>query len=338
MMPDDAQSHATQGAMRVTGGHPRSGSDRADLVMDALKQRIIEERLQPGAKLPTEAELCRELGVSRSSVREALSKLAALDIVTSQRGKGTQVANMSLSPLVESLLLRSSARAGAGTGAVESVAQLREYLDLGMAEGVVRALSGTHHDNLHDIVARMTEKALRGENFQHEDIEFHIAMTSALDNEVALEMVTALWVVHSIALRDLNDDVDELLLETAQAHKRIIQAAEDGDIFAYRGAVIDHYRPLNMIIDRHEAAQQRANSGSSEGSGGSGAESAESMLGDCGDPEAPPEALTAQAAAQQREAERAERAERAADIAARAQRAASFADIADPTSRVSGVL
>ncbi|WP_081637271.1 FadR/GntR family transcriptional regulator [Actinotignum schaalii] len=331
MMPDDAQSHATQGAMRATGGHTGSGSDRADLVMDALKQRIIEERLQPGAKLPTEAELCRELGVSRSSVREALSKLAALDIVTSQRGKGTQVANMSLSPLVESLLLRSSARAGAGTGAVESVAQLREYLDLGMAEGVVRALSGTHHDNLHDIVARMTEKALRGENFQHEDIEFHIAMTSALDNEVALEMVTALWVVHSIALRDLDDDVDELLLETAQAHKRIIQAAEDGDIFAYRGAVIDHYRPLNMIIDRHEAVQQHANSG---GSGGS----AESTLGDCGDPEAPPAALTAQAAAQQREAERAERAERAADIAARAQRAASFADIADPTSRVSGVL
>ncbi|EPD27772.1 hypothetical protein HMPREF9237_00328 [Actinotignum schaalii FB123-CNA-2] len=330
-MPDDAQSHATQGAMRATGGHTGSGSDRADLVMDALKQRIIEERLQPGAKLPTEAELCRELGVSRSSVREALSKLAALDIVTSQRGKGTQVANMSLSPLVESLLLRSSARAGAGTGAVESVAQLREYLDLGMAEGVVRALSGTHHDNLHDIVARMTEKALRGENFQHEDIEFHIAMTSALDNEVALEMVTALWVVHSIALRDLDDDVDELLLETAQAHKRIIQAAEDGDIFAYRGAVIDHYRPLNMIIDRHEAVQQHANSG---GSGGS----AESTLGDCGDPEAPPAALTAQAAAQQREAERAERAERAADIAARAQRAASFADIADPTSRVSGVL
>lgn len=330
-MPDDAQSHATQGAMRATGGHTRSGSDRADLVMDALKQRIIEERLQPGAKLPTEAELCRELGVSRSSVREALSKLAALDIVTSQRGKGTQVANMSLSPLVESLLLRSSARAGAGTGAVESVAQLREYLDLGMAEGVVRALSGTHHDNLHEIVARMTEKALRGENFQHEDIEFHIAMTSALDNEVALEMVTALWVVHSIALRDLNDDVDELLLETAQAHKRIIQAAEDGDIFAYRGAVIDHYRPLNMIIDRHEAAQQHANSG---GSGGS----AESTPGECGDPEAPPAALTAQAAAQQREAERAVRAERAADIAARAQRAASFADIADPTSRVSGVL
>ena len=330
-MPDDAQSHATQGAMRATGGHTGSGSDRADLVMDALKQRIIEERLQPGAKLPTEAELCRELGVSRSSVREALSKLAALDIVTSQRGKGTQVANMSLSPLVESLLLRSSARAGAGTGAVESVAQLREYLDLGMAEGVVRALSGTHHDNLHDIVARMTEKALRGENFQHEDIEFHIAMTSALDNEVALEMVTALWVVHSIALRDLNDDVDELLLETAQAHKRIIQAAEDGDIFAYRGAVIDHYRPLNMIIDRHEAAQQHANSG---GSGGS----AESTPGECGDPEAPPAALTAQAAAQQREAERAVRAERAADIAARAQRAASFADIADPTSRVSGVL
>lgn len=330
-MPDDAQSHATQGAMRATGGHTGSGSDRADLVVDALKQRIIEERLQPGAKLPTEAELCRELGVSRSSVREALSKLAALDIVTSQRGKGTQVANMSLSPLVESLLLRSSARAGAGTGAVESVAQLREYLDLGMAEGVVRALSGTHHDNLHDIVARMTEKALRGENFQHEDIEFHIAMTSALDNEVALEMVTALWVVHSIALRDLDDDVDELLLETAQAHKRIIQAAEDGDIFAYRGAVIDHYRPLNMIIDRHEAAQQHANSG---GSGGS----AESTPGECGDPEAPPAALTAQAAAQQREAERAVRAERAADIAARAQRAASFADIADPTSRVSGVL
>ncbi|WP_088278387.1 FadR/GntR family transcriptional regulator [Ideonella sp. A 288] len=59
-----------------------------DLV-DALGARIREGRLPPGAKLPTEAEVMAEFGVSRTVVREALSRLQAAGMVQTRHGIGT---------------------------------------------------------------------------------------------------------------------------------------------------------------------------------------------------------------------------------------------------------
>ena len=57
--------------------------------MDAIKSYILRHGLRPGDRLPTESALCADLGVSRSSVREALRKLQALDIVTVRVGSGS---------------------------------------------------------------------------------------------------------------------------------------------------------------------------------------------------------------------------------------------------------
>lgn len=60
-------------------------------VVEALSDRIREGRLAPGSKLPTEAEVMGEFGVSRTVVREALSKLQASGMVETRHGVGTFV-------------------------------------------------------------------------------------------------------------------------------------------------------------------------------------------------------------------------------------------------------
>ncbi|PTK34592.1 FadR family transcriptional regulator, partial [Staphylococcus hominis] len=76
--------------------------------MDAIKAYILKHQLTTGDPLPTEAKLCADLGVSRSSVREALRKLEALDIISVRQGRGSVVGQMSMQPLVETLVLKNA--------------------------------------------------------------------------------------------------------------------------------------------------------------------------------------------------------------------------------------
>ncbi|MCE3555993.1 FCD domain-containing protein [Pseudonocardia sp. RS11V-5] len=55
-------------------------------VADELRSQIMQGILEPGARLPAEAELTRMFGVSRSTVREALRALASQHLIETRRG------------------------------------------------------------------------------------------------------------------------------------------------------------------------------------------------------------------------------------------------------------
>ncbi|GAP35376.1 FadR/GntR family transcriptional regulator [Piscinibacter sakaiensis] len=63
----------------------------AQELVDRLGDRIRDGRLPEGAKLPTEAEIVGEFGVSRTVVREAISRLQAAGLVETRHGIGTFV-------------------------------------------------------------------------------------------------------------------------------------------------------------------------------------------------------------------------------------------------------
>jgi len=62
-----------------------------DKALAGLRQMIASGELGPGAKFPPEPELCDHLGVSRSSLREAVRSLGALGVIESRHGSGTYV-------------------------------------------------------------------------------------------------------------------------------------------------------------------------------------------------------------------------------------------------------
>jgi GntR family transcriptional regulator len=57
-----------------------------------LRHRIATGEYAPGSKIPSESELCRELAVSRVTVREALRELVRADMLVKKHGKGAFVA------------------------------------------------------------------------------------------------------------------------------------------------------------------------------------------------------------------------------------------------------
>lgn len=73
-------------------------------ITQVLRQRLTSGLLDNGAKLPTEARLCAEFNVSRTTIRQALEPLKAAGMLTSRRGVGTH----GLSPSAPKRLVRSS--------------------------------------------------------------------------------------------------------------------------------------------------------------------------------------------------------------------------------------
>lgn len=63
----------------------------AEQVAQRIKDYILEEKLKSGDKLPTETALAREMGVARSTVREAIKRLESQNILTVRHGAGSFV-------------------------------------------------------------------------------------------------------------------------------------------------------------------------------------------------------------------------------------------------------
>ena len=75
----------------------------SDVILEQLEEMILEGSLQPGEKLPSERELAQQFAVSRPSLREAIQKLEAKNLVTRRQGGGTFVSDNILTGLSDPL-------------------------------------------------------------------------------------------------------------------------------------------------------------------------------------------------------------------------------------------
>src|SRR5690606_668593 len=77
----------------------RSSRTLAEEAVEALAAPIHSGQLQPGDKLPTESAIMQQLGVSRTVVREAISRLQASGLVETRHGIGTFVSDPADMPM-----------------------------------------------------------------------------------------------------------------------------------------------------------------------------------------------------------------------------------------------
>lgn len=216
---------------------------RGNEVTEQIKDFILRNGLAPGDPLPTEPTLCNELGASRSSVREAIKRLSALDIVEVRHGHGTYVGRLSLNALVESLTFRGRLSNGDDLTTLFELVSVRKVLEQGLAEDIVRGYDEEQHEGLSELVARMEEAAEKGERFVEEDRAFHLMLLGPLRNHLVNQLTGAFWDVQAVvAPLLLTTDADAR--ESAAAHRALIDAAHGGDVPGFVAAVTDHYEPI----------------------------------------------------------------------------------------------
>lgn len=147
---------------------------------DRLYEMIVDERRYvPGSKLPNENELSAELGVSRTTLREAISFLAAQGVLAIRRGKGTFV--------VESLPAEGlDLTALAGMRSRVRAKDLFEMRLIFEPATVALACQRASDEELRQIrrkAERVEEIAAAGGDWPLADQEFHWAIIKASHNE-----------------------------------------------------------------------------------------------------------------------------------------------------------
>lgn len=228
----------------------QSGPDplaKGTTVTDRIKSYILQNHLGPGDLLPTEAEICKALEVSRSSVREAVKTLDALDIVEVRHGHGTYVGELSMSALVESLTFRAMLSSRDDLAALEELIDVRQMLEQGLASRIVSSFDDALHEALNDEVAEMKGLAARGESFVDQDRRFHLLLMGPLENQLIAQLTGAFWDVQSIVAPRLGASPADART-TAEAHGNIVEAAARGSVPEFIQAVAEHYEPVRRQI------------------------------------------------------------------------------------------
>ena len=194
-----------------------------DQVVAQLKEQLATGRLQVGDKLPSEPELMRQLGVGRTTVREAVRALAHEGILVVRQGDGTYVrsAEPDQAQLVERL---RAAR-------VVEVFEVRRGLELETCRLAAQRRSAADLKALGRLLDRLRDSVASSDmaTFLAADIELHRALAASTANPLLIE----LYVSFGEILRSAIGEVIRLpgVMEAClDRHERLLDALRRRDV------------------------------------------------------------------------------------------------------------
>ncbi len=201
-------------------------------VVQQIEQLILRGVLRPGERLPSERELAERMGVSRPSLREAISDLQDNDLLESRAGAGIYVAQnlgSAFAPSLVQLFARSeeaffdyvSFRRDMEGLAAERAAEFGSDTDLAVINEIFTKMEAAHQKR------NPTEEAAL-------DAEFHLSVIEASHNTVMLHMMRAMY---------------ELLREGVFYNRQIMFKQR-----VTRDTLLEQHRAINTAIQARDAS------------------------------------------------------------------------------------
>ncbi|WP_019926419.1 FadR/GntR family transcriptional regulator [Nocardia sp. BMG111209] len=222
---------------------PRRTTSVGAEIVAHLERLISGGGLAPGARLPSERELALTLGVSRTSVREAMHELEVKNLVVRRPGRGTVVAE-------------PGARAGdlydrvsAAERTLRDVAELRETIEPKFAELAASRITDATLLALETVLAKTGSPLSQADSIAL-DIEFHMLIAQASQNRllIAVGTLASEWTTSTRALSHADPRARQL---SHEGHQRIYLAVRDRDPDAARVAMLRHLAEVADLTREH---------------------------------------------------------------------------------------
>ncbi len=221
----------------------------ADATAAQLEARIASNEWPVGTRLPTEPELMRQLGVGRSTIREAVRTLARVGLLQVRQGDGTYV---TLRPADDEPLRLRCQRAQ-----LHEIYDVREALDLQAAR-----LSAERRSD-EDLVALREHLDARAaalaahdaDGFADADVAFHQRIVLSTQNGMLIDLYRVLGesLVQSLTIRKRENDFEDV--DTTAEHETLLAAIAASDPAAATHAVTTLFR-RGRYVPRHTSGPE----------------------------------------------------------------------------------
>ena len=165
---------------------PLVAESLAKQIAESIRSAILDGSLKVDEQLPTEDVLAAKFNVSRPTIREALKRLAAQNLIRSRRGPagGTFVNRPSQEDLRSSLTGAAMLMVSMGEFSLSEIAEARRELELTCCRLAAQRRKEEHLLTMREEIDRQKNPQTTDEEFCSSDVRFHRALVDATGNPV----------------------------------------------------------------------------------------------------------------------------------------------------------
>jgi GntR family transcriptional regulator, transcriptional repressor for pyruvate dehydrogenase complex len=212
-------------------------------IVKEIKRLINENVFLPEQKLPSETELSNQFGVSRSSVREALSMLASANIIETRQGEGTYVRKVEIGNYIHPLALSIVTKKEQTIHLLE----IRQIVESGSVELAAVRRDESDIKEIKKAILELEMKLELGEPERDADFNFHMAVASASKNPLLIQTMENLTQIMKQSIEYTYKEKSlEKRWQSLQEHKDIFTCIENRDP---QGAVYALKQHLNSVLN-----------------------------------------------------------------------------------------
>jgi GntR family transcriptional repressor for pyruvate dehydrogenase complex len=217
-----------------------------DELVERLSQLIEQNGYSVGDRLPTEAELVSQFGVSRNALREAVRRLETVGLIRVQHGHGMFIGGSdSLSGCTK---LFSSAMAMSSKDLTD-LAELRCVIEFHTARRAAELATPDQVADLRLALERMACEDQSREQAIRMDFEFHRKLAEIAGNQLVRNLMTILEELLLSAMM-IATEKPRNFRANFKLHERIWNAVKAGDPDAAEQSMREHMKVFNLRMAR----------------------------------------------------------------------------------------
>jgi GntR family transcriptional repressor for pyruvate dehydrogenase complex len=222
-----------------------------DAIVEQVLNLIKAGKLRPNDPLPSERDLARSLGVSRPTVRTALSVLETMGIVELHHGKSTVLSK----PRVDVLAGPMAVLFASHSAAVGHLMDFRLILEPGVAYCAALRAGPDDIHSLEEILERQSGRNRQGLVSVEEDAEFHCALANATRNRLLIQVFQVLNGLMKEVRADWLEDVGRGTASVG-GHEAILRAVRSKASVQAFEAMRAHIEGIKDLINQRIACTE----------------------------------------------------------------------------------